>query len=274
MGYLKIARELLNSSFWQNLALAEQAILINLMTMAAYKPTTYNLYGAEIELNKYEFCFSVVKMAEKYRVTEYAIRSLLKKLEDAQILTKTTRKITYGASNEFSRAKSRCEYVKKSACSYTSITFCGWVFYDDDECDSGNAEKVEFHEAPQTEAQTEINEYNKEIINKKINTQNAREKISSFPDGRKKTWYPVETIAKLEVPNGEELLRSWCVYSVKDEAKVKAFLEKYCQAQLLIDIKEMTLDIFDHRFRKALKNEFNVRDAKPAEPEEFIRYLN
>ncbi|MGL5919139.1 MAG: hypothetical protein ACRCZQ_01365, partial [Bacteroidales bacterium] len=115
---------------------------------------------------------------------------------------------------------------------------------------------------------------NKEVLNEKINTQNAREKISSSPDGRQKTWYPVETIAKLEVPNGEELLKSWCVYSVKDEAKVKAFLEKYCQAQLLIDIKEMTLDIFDHRFRKALKNEFNVRDTKPGEPEEFIRYLN
>ena len=87
MGYLKVSRELLNSSFWRSLAPAEKGILIDLMAMAAYKPTSFNLYGTEIELEKYELCFSVLKIANKYRVTEYAIRSLIKKLENAKILT-------------------------------------------------------------------------------------------------------------------------------------------------------------------------------------------
>ncbi|MGL5317452.1 MAG: hypothetical protein ACRC9Q_01935 [Bacteroidales bacterium] len=275
MGYLPISRELLNSSFWRSLAPAEKGILVDLMAMAAYKPTTYNLYGAEIELNKFEFCFSVLKMAEKYRVTEYAIRSLIKKLENAKILTKISRKIT----REVSQGNSRCEYVKKTTCCYTSVTFYAWVFDVDCDVDSTDIKKDEFHEAPQTEFQTENHEHNKEVFNKevlkqKIHTQSAREKNFSFPDGRQKKWYPVEAIANLEVPNGEELLKSWCVYSVKDEEKVKAFLQKYAKAQLLIDIQEMTLDIFDHRFRKAMKREFNIRENKPAEKEEFIRYLN
>ena len=153
---------------------------------------------------------------------------------------------------------------------FTLITFLPSAFGHENEDEDYPTET----DTKATSSEMSFATENKEITKQNINTQNTREKVSSFPDGRQKTWYPVDAIAKVEIPKGDELLKSWCVYSGKNEEKVKAFLEKYCEAQLLIDIKEMTLDIFDHRFRIAMKKEFNIRDTKPAESEEFIRYLN
>ncbi|MGL5787474.1 MAG: hypothetical protein ACRCX4_11745 [Bacteroidales bacterium] len=280
MGYLKIARELFNSSFWRSLAPAEQAILINLMTMAAYKPTTYNLYGTEIELNKYEFCFSVIKMAEKYHVTEYAMRSLIKKLEDVQILTKTTRKITRQVSSEFSRGKSRCEYVKKATCCYTSVTFCGWVFYDDDECDNKGDMNDEFHEALQAEVQTVNREHNKEILKKEVLKKETRRNsacavpVSNGSKGKeyRKPWYTMEQIAKMDLPYADEIMKEWTEYSGRSKKDVSDILQKFTHKQRLFGLPEMTLDVFNKEFRKEMKSAFALKSKQKNEPQRYLYY--
>lgn len=131
-NFIPVSRELLFSSLWRSLADKEAKILIDLMARAPFKATTYNLYGVDIELQKYELCFSCVKMAEKYKVTDYFLRRFLDKLAKHNILIKKKRKIEPSNSHTVCHTVSRtvCRTSNSSANTqfYTSITFYGWVF--------------------------------------------------------------------------------------------------------------------------------------------------
>ena len=277
MGYLKVSRELLNSSFWRSLAPAEKGILIDLMAMAAYKPTSFNLYGTEIELEKYELCFSVLKIANKYRVTEYAIRSLIKKLENAKILTKTIRKITNAVSNEISRGNSRCEYIKKTTCCYTSVTFYGWAFYADDQCDSNNDSNDESHEGCQTEAQTANHEHNQLSINQEEKEKNSACAVPSFEIPKdlpyKKTWYSMDEIAELNFAYADEILADWKLYSGRSEKEVREKLKVFTKKKLRLGLTKMTMDIFDQEFRKEIKTASAQNSKHKNEPVQKLKYL-
>ncbi|MGL5919663.1 MAG: hypothetical protein ACRCZQ_04070 [Bacteroidales bacterium] len=91
MGYLKVSRELLNSSFWRSLAPAEKGILIDLMTMSAYKPTSINLYGLSVKLNIAEVCFSTKILAGKWDISVHVFRKIIDKLTRNNLAVKKRR---------------------------------------------------------------------------------------------------------------------------------------------------------------------------------------
>ncbi|MGL5318674.1 MAG: hypothetical protein ACRC9Q_08280 [Bacteroidales bacterium] len=128
MCYLKIAKELLDGSFWQSLAATEVKILIELMGLAPYKPITYNLYGTPVELNKYELCFSVARMAERFGISDSSFRRFLDKLQKNGLITKCKRKVCLSVR---STGRSCSEEGRHQF--YTSVTLCGWLFGEEEE---------------------------------------------------------------------------------------------------------------------------------------------
>ena len=281
-NFIPVSRELLFSSLWRSLADKEAKILIDLMARAPYQPTTYNLYGVDIELSQYELCFSCVKMAEKYQVTEYFIRSLLKKLEVAEIIKKTTRKISRGNSRDNSRGNSRGKFAKEKIGSITAITFYSWVFGDKKPDIQVANENCKNHEAF-LEANHEANRaHNIEVIKEEekkeeyFYTHNACENKNGFQKASEipgKTWYPIEQIASLEFPNAQRILAAWQKFSGQTNIQIAPLLRQYCKEQKDIDIHQMTLDILDFRFRKYMKQHFKIKKQveEPVRVQNYIR---
>ena len=269
MGYLKIARELLNSSFWRSLAPAEQGILINLMSMAAYKPTTFNLYGTEIELNKYELCFSVAKMAERFGTSAPVFKRFIIKLADNNILIKNKRKVSL--SKNLSVRPSVRQTGKSQF--YTSITFCTWTSGDyEQEAEYG----LNLQQIVQPFSQ-EIVQHKKEVLNKKDTRRNSActVPVSEGSKGKefRKPWYTMEQIAKMDLPYAEEIMNEWTEYSGRSKKDVSDILQKFTHKQRLFGLPEMTLDIFDKEFRKEMKSTFALKSKQKNEPIQKLKEL-
>ncbi|MGL5919228.1 MAG: hypothetical protein ACRCZQ_01830, partial [Bacteroidales bacterium] len=92
-GYIKIQRELIWGSLRKHLSRAERCSLIELITLARYKPGVYESYGYRIATEKNEICMSVRSLAEKLEITRDQLRALLKKLEELNIVCIKTRNL-------------------------------------------------------------------------------------------------------------------------------------------------------------------------------------
>ncbi|MGL4805411.1 MAG: hypothetical protein ACRC26_03595, partial [Bacteroidales bacterium] len=222
-NFTPVSRELTNSSLWRSLAGTEAKILIDLLALAPFKATSYNLYGVDIQLEKHELCFSCVKMAEKYKVTDHFLRRLFDRLAKHKILVKKKRKI------DPSNSRTVCKTVSRTVCRtgstsaspqfYTSITFCGWVFGEnsvEQHRTQVNDQKIEPSVEPSVEP---FVAHNKELIKEEEKKEEkekkqttcacARADFFSSPSGNDKIWYPVDQIANLEFPYAEDILETW-----------------------------------------------------------------
>lgn len=92
-GYIKIQRELIWGSLRKHLSRAERSSLIELITLASYKPGIYEQYGYRIAIEKYEICMSLRSLAEKLEITRDQLRALLKKLEELKVVCLRTRNL-------------------------------------------------------------------------------------------------------------------------------------------------------------------------------------
>ena len=273
MGYLKVSRELLNSSFWRSLAPAEKGILIDLMAMAAYKPTTYNLYGTEIELEKYELCFSMAKMAERFGVSAPVLKRLVNKIAVNNVIAKNKRKVRL-ADRPTDRPS---KYPSGKSQFYTSLTFYRWALAaDESEPDSEQNSQQSVQPSLQP-----IVQHNKEVINKEVlNESTRRNSACAVPvsNGSKdkvhrKPWYTMEQIAKMELPYAEEIMKEWTEYSGRRKNDVLALLQKFTKNQRHFGLPEMTLDVFNKEFRKEMKTVFALKSKYKNEPVQEVRYL-
>ena len=277
MGYLKVSRELLNSSFWRSLAPAEKGILIDLMAMAAYKPTSINLGGVKIHVQPYELSFFANSISEHLGISINRFRSFIDKLTTANLCTKEIRKMRINDPN----CKSNCKSNYKSNCKktqhYTCLSFHQSVFSGSDKEGATEADQT----ANQTTFHTANHEHNKEVINKEVLNESTRRNsacavpVSNGSKGKeyRKPWYTMEQIAKMELPYAEEIMKEWTEYSGRSKNDVLALLQKFTKNQRLFGLPEMTLDVFNKEFRKEMKSAFALRSKYKNEPVQKIRYL-
>ncbi|MGL4332034.1 MAG: hypothetical protein ACRCSR_04455 [Bacteroidales bacterium] len=250
MGYLKIAKELLDGSFWRSLAATEVKMLIELMSFAPYKPVTYNLYGTPVELNKYELCFSVARMAERFGVSDSSFRRFLEKLQKNGLIKKYKRKVCLSV---LSTGRTGSEESKHQF--YTSVTFYGWVFAEDDsdpDNEKNTKEESMPGELPPDEHKTDIiNTKEEVVVNKarKANFQEYKNPTILFSEN------PVMTEAipeksrtyfqQLYECNSNDLENWFNRFILRQEAEGMEFLK---QKELL------------RRFAYFLKSEFNTKN--------------
>ncbi|MGL4781378.1 MAG: hypothetical protein ACRCXN_11165, partial [Bacteroidales bacterium] len=274
-NFIPIARELTSSSLWRSFADKEVKILIELMALAPFKATSYNLYGVDIQLEKHELCFSCVKMAEKYKVTDHFLRRFFDKLAKHKILVKKKRKIDLKFSHEKSSESNHEKNHEFRNPNITSITFCGWVFGEKN-LEEKNSPIVVSSEVSSVGRKVA---HNKEVIKEEekkeenINIKSACEKNFFSKQGGVKNWIPLERIKALDFPYAEEIVDEWSQFCSKKRELVLEELTKYCDSQIRLQQTEMTLPIFDYRFRIVLKKAFNVKEYKTLEDTPFLRYL-
>ncbi|MGL5731114.1 MAG: hypothetical protein ACRCX5_08335, partial [Bacteroidales bacterium] len=79
-GFIPLSREFLNGSLWNNFALIEKGLMIELLRITPMREKEYNLYGIPVKLDAYELCFSVKRMADFLGVTYHCLRMFLQKL--------------------------------------------------------------------------------------------------------------------------------------------------------------------------------------------------
>ena len=128
MAYLKVSDELLDGLFWDSLAGKEVKMLLKMMFQAPYKSMKFNLYGTDITLNKRELCFSVRCIAKEFGISDSAFRRFMDKLVKMNIITKKKRKIKHSERRSFRRTGAEQGDDAGNYQFYTSITFSGWVF--------------------------------------------------------------------------------------------------------------------------------------------------
>ncbi|MGL4804982.1 MAG: hypothetical protein ACRCX5_02600 [Bacteroidales bacterium] len=262
-NFTPISRELTNSRFWHSLSDKESRILTDLLTHAPYKATTYNLYGVDIKLGKYELCFSSVKMAKKYGVSEHVIKRYLSKLADYGLLEKKRRKLE----------PELCSDKRTNNCNtgnlrfVTSITFYGWVFGE------SQIERP-LAENDGTTALSNTLQNTEDFKTEDINIKSACEKNFSSNQSGVKNWIPLKKIKALDFPYADEIVKEWSQFCSKKRELVLEELTKYCDSQIRLQQTEMTLPVFDYRFRIVLKKAFNVKEYKTLEDTPFLNYLN
>ncbi|MGL4805660.1 MAG: hypothetical protein ACRC26_04875 [Bacteroidales bacterium] len=129
-GFIPLSREFMNSSLWNNFALIEKGLMIELLRITPMREKEYNLYGIPVKLYAYELCFSVKRMADFLGVTYHCLRMFLQKLEAMKLIRKTTRRFDDEDSQSKPRSKPQSKNNDEKLRVYTSITFCASVFID------------------------------------------------------------------------------------------------------------------------------------------------
>ncbi|MGL5227372.1 MAG: hypothetical protein ACRC77_04220 [Bacteroidales bacterium] len=205
-GFIPLSREFLNGSLWNNFALIEKGLMIELLRITPMREKEYNLYGTPVKLDAYELCFSVKRMADFLGVTYHCLRMFLQKLEAMKLIRKKTRRFASCKPQAEARAITQTKRKAPSTNAYTSITFCVSVFVDIwgiDEVVSGNVEKNErLHNSNRehnlnnniyTEGEEEIEENDKALksenpkilleewrTNPVINSDNWQEEVAQY----------------------------------------------------------------------------------------------
>lgn len=269
MAYLKISRELLNSSLWRDFADKEKVILIELMNEAPYKPSTYNLYGTEIELNTYELCFSVAKMAERFGVSDSFFRRFIDKLLRHGILAKYKRKV----EQTFRRTVRRSVVSEQKLQFYTSITFYAWAFGNEE-----NINENDTNTASNGEPSGEhFGEHNIDIKIKEEKEKNSACAEASFKSSNdlpyKKCWYSMKQIAELDFAYANEIFSDWKKFSGRSENEVREMLNLFARKKTHLGLSKMTLDVFDKEFRKEMKRAFGLKAGIKNEPIQKLKEL-
>ena len=142
MSYLMISKELLDSSFWGNLALEERAIITELMHRTSYKPCSYSLRGKEIKLRAFEFCFFASSFAKGMKVKLHSFRRLLDKMCASDLIRKEKKSFS-SECNQLPNQLSNQFKGYTNTCNYTSITFYPWAFAQGDKPQKREAETLQ-----------------------------------------------------------------------------------------------------------------------------------
>ena len=284
MGYLKIARELLNSSFWRSLAPAERGVLIDLMGMATYKPRLFNMNGYEIQLDCLEICLSMNSYAKNQGLDRSFITRFIDTLVSWNLVRKDIVYLSKIATNR--RTGETIKDVTSRKCSkmhskVTLLSFNEWIFA----IDSDQVAKhlpVEMNEQSNKQAKMQTSErHNKEDINKESFKENTRRNsaraVPPFQELQKvkyrKPWYSMEHIAEMNVPNADEILNEWTGFSGRDKNEVLNLLQAFAKKQKLFGLIQMTLDVFDKEFRKEMKKAFALKSPRKKEAKQKLKEL-
>ena len=94
-GWIKLHRELLDKSIWQESTAEQKAILITLLSMANYEPNKWEFQGEQYELQAGQLITSLPSIAEKSGkgISIQNVRTALKRFEKLGFLTdKSTNK--------------------------------------------------------------------------------------------------------------------------------------------------------------------------------------
>lgn len=284
MGYLKIARELLNSSFWRSLAPAERGVLIDLMGMATYKPRLFNMNGYEIQLDCLEICLSINMYAKNQGVDRSSITRFIDTLVSWNLVRKEIVYLSKIAINRTTGATTKDVTNRKCSKMHSKVTllsFNEWIFA----IDSDQVAKhlpVEMNEQSNKQAKMQTSErHNKEDINKECIKENTRRNsacaVPSFQELQKvkyrKPWYSMEHIAEMNVPNADQILNEWIGFSGRDTNEVLKLLQEFAKKQKLFGLNEMTLDVFDKEFRKEMKKVFALKSPRNKETKQKLKEL-
>lgn len=284
MGYLKIARELLNSSFWRSLAPAERGVLIDLMGMATYKPRLFNMNGYEIQLDCLEICLSINMYAKNQGVDRSSITRFIDTLVSWNLVRKEIVYLSKIAINRTTGATTKDVTSRKCSKMHSKVTllsFNEWIFA----IDSDQVAKhlpVEMNEQSNKQAKMQTSErHNKEDINKESFKENTRRNsaraVPSFQELQKvkyrKPWYSMEHIAEMNVPNADEILNEWTGFSGRDKNEVLNLLQAFAKKQKLFGLIQMTLDVFDKEFRKEMKKAFALKSPRNKETKQKLKEL-
>lgn len=284
MGYLKIARELLNSSFWRSLAPAERGVLIDLMGMATYKPRLFNMNGYEIQLDCLEICLSINMYAKNQGVDRSSITRFIDTLVSWNLVRKEIVYLSKIAINRTTGATTKDVTSRKCSKMHSKVTllsFNEWIFA----IDSDQVAKhlpVEMNEQSNKQAKMQTSErHNKEDINKESFKENTRRNsaraVPSFQELQKvkyrKPWYSMEHIAEMNVPNADQILNEWTGFSGRDANEVLKLLQEFAKKQRLFGLNEMTLDVFDKEFRKEMKKVFALKSPRNKETKQKLKEL-
>ncbi len=284
MGYLKIARELLNSSFWRSLAPAERGVLIDLMGMATYKPRLFNMNGYEIQLDCLEICLSINMYAKNQGVDRSSITRFIDTLVSWNLVRKEIVYLSKIAINRTTGATTKDVTSRKCSKMHSKVTllsFNEWIFA----IDSDQVAKhlpVEMNEQSNKQAKMQTSErHNKEDINKESFKENTRRNsaraVPSFQELQKvkyrKPWYSMEHIAEMNVPNADQILNEWTGFSGRDTNEVLKLLQEFAKKQRLFGLNEMTLDVFDKEFRKEMKKVFALKSPRNKETKQKLKEL-
>lgn len=284
MGYLKIARELLNSSFWRSLAPAERGVLIDLMGMATYKPRLFNMNGYEIQLDCLEICLSINMYAKNQGVDRSSITRFIDTLVSWNLVRKEIVYLSKIAINRTTGATTKDVTSRKCSKMHSKVTllsFNEWIFA----IDSDQVAKhlpVEMNEQSNKQAKMQTSErHNKEDINKESFKENTRRNsaraVPSFQELQKvkyrKPWYSMEHIAEMNVPNADQILNEWTGFSGRDTNEVLKLLQEFAKKQKLFGLNEMTLDVFDKEFRKEMKKVFALKSPRNKETKQKLKEL-
>lgn len=284
MGYLKIARELLNSSFWRSLAPAERGVLIDLMGMATYKPRLFNMNGYEIQLDCLEICLSINMYAKNQGVDRSSITRFIDTLVSWNLVRKEIVYLSKIAINRTTGPTTKDVTSRKCSKMHSKVTllsFNEWIFA----IDSDKVAKhlpVEMNEQSNKQAKMQTSErHNKEDINKESFKENTRRNsaraVPSFQELQKvkyrKPWYSMEHIAEMNVPNADQILNEWTGFSGRDTNEVLKLLQEFAKKQRLFGLNEMTLDVFDKEFRKEMKKVFALKSPRNKETKQKLKEL-
>lgn len=284
MGYLKIARELLNSSFWRSLAPAERGVLIDLMGMATYKPRLFNMNGYEIQLDCLEICLSINMYAKNQGVDRSSITRFIDTLVSWNLVRKEIVYLSKIAINRTTGATTKDVTNRKCSKMHSKVTllsFNEWIFA----IDSDQVAKhlpVEMNEQSNKQTKMQTSErHNKEDINKESIKENTRRNsacaVPSFQELQKvkyrKPWYSMEHIAEMNVPNADQILNEWTGFSGRDTNEVLKLLQEFAKKQRLFGLNEMTLDVFDKEFRKEMKKVFALKSPRNKETKQKLKEL-
>ena len=284
MGYLKIARELLNSSFWRSLAPAERGVLIDLMGMATYKPRLFNMNGYEIQLDCLEICLSINMYAKNQGVDRSSITRFIDTLVSWNLVRKEIVYLSKIAINRTTGATTKDVTSRKCSKMHSKVTllsFNEWIFAIDSDQVAKHL-SVEMNEQSNKQAKMQTSErHNKEDINKESFKENTRRNsaraVPSFQELQKvkyrKTWYSMEHIAEMNVPNADQILNEWTGFSGRDTNEVLKLLQEFAKKQRLFGLNEMTLDVFDKEFRKEMKKVFALKSPRNKETKQKLKEL-
>lgn len=179
-GYIKIQRELIWGSLRKHLSRAERCSLIELITLARYKPGFYESYGYRIAIEKNEICMSVRSLADKLEITRDQLRALLKKLEELNIVCLKTRNIILEEINSPINSPIIYPIKKRQRINgkISSIILSEWVVACNtiNSADYGENEQVSPSNTPSTAP------YLKEGIYNNINKKNTLSAEASFKE--------------------------------------------------------------------------------------------
>ena len=283
MGYLKIARELLNSSFWRSLAPAEKGILTDLMAMATYKPRVFNMNGYDVQLDCLEICISINSYAKSQGLDRSYVTRLIENLESWNLVRKEVVYLSKIATNKTTDKTTKDVTSKKCSKLHSKVTllsFNEWIFAMDSDYFAKYPPIVRHEQSnPQSEEQT-CAQHNKEALNKEVLKKETRRNsacavpVSNGSKGKeyRKPWYTMEQIAKMDLPYADEIMKEWTEYSGRSKKDVSDILQKFTHKQRLFGLPEMTLDVFDKEFRKEMKSAFALKSKHKNEPVQKLHY--